>query len=777
MKKIILPVLLCLLAGLVNAQHTISGIVSDKKDPKKLIEGVSVFIPEFQKFDVSKDGGTYIIRGIGTGVINIQFTHVGYKSAVLTANTKDSATVLNVELEPSTMELEEVTVTSNSTKLQDNIPYPVEMISRSDINRTGNLNLLTSLTAKPGIDKISVGNGIAKPVIRGLSFSRILLYQNGTRIENQPWDDRHDMGINGNGVDRIEVIKGPAALMYGADALGGALIFVDEKPPVAGSTKGSVNFGFFSNTLGLNLDAGVKGANNKGVFWSVRAGGQSHTSYVQGEGLKLQKNTEQEDFAANSKFQTLNGKGIIGISKKWGVSKLTYSFLNQQIGIIEIENDSTKTANAQNQEQRDREMEAPYQDVTSHIIASENTLIAGKSKWNLNVAFQHNDRKEFEPLPGKQKVNAIGLKLNTITYDLKWTSDAEKKFGLTAGSQGMFQKNENFGKEILVPNAEVTDVAAFALARYDIGKWNFLAGGRFDLRSIKIESGEAGEVDTADMRPEIDFEKDYRPLNGSLGIAFHPDEEVTLKGNFASGFSAPNYAELGTYGKHEGTYRFEIGNPELEVEQNFESDLGLIWETKSVAINVAGYYNYIHNYIYIGQRGDSMDELPVYNFKQRDAILKGIEVSFDIHPAKMQWIDFTTSFGMTQGELKSGGNLPFIPAKKMITELKLQKTQLSYILNPFVSFVVSNYFKQTDVALYELPTGDYSLFDMHVGGTFHWGSQLFQATISATNILNESYFNHLSLIKTIGVREMGRNISLQLNIPFGIKPKAPVVKN
>src|SRR5207237_1668811 len=110
---------------------------------------------------------------------------------------------------------------------------------------------------QPGIDKISVGNGISKPVIRGLSFSRILLYQNGTRVENQPWDDRHDLGISENGLDKVEVVKGPAGLIYGADALGGALIFVDEKQAEVDTAKGDVNSGFLSNTLGLNADAGV----------------------------------------------------------------------------------------------------------------------------------------------------------------------------------------------------------------------------------------------------------------------------------------------------------------------------------------------------------------------------------------------------------------------------------------------------------------------------------------------------------------------------------------
>jgi len=416
-------------------------------------------------------------------------------------------------------------------------------------------------------------------------------------------------------------------------------------------------------------------------------------------------------------------------------------------------------------------MEAPYQDVTSHIIASENTLLTGNSKWNLNLAYQHNDRKEFEPLPDKQKELAIGLLLNTVTYDLKWSSNAEKKFGLTVGTQGMFQNNENSGMEMLVPNADVNDMAGYALFRCDLEKWNFQAGGRFDLRHIKINTEEESAADTTDLRPGLDLEKNYRPVNGSLGVVFRPGEKITVKGNFASGFSAPNYAELGTYGQHEGTYRFEIGNPQLDVEQNDEGDLGLIWETKSMEINVSGYYNFINNYIYIAQRGDSINGLPVYNARQSDAVLKGAEASIDIHPEKIKWIDLSSSFAFTQGTLKKGGNLPWIPAKKIITELKFQRATLKYIHNAYVSVVASNYFEQTAVADYELPTASYALFDIHLGGSFRWGNQWMDATLSAMNILNEGYYNHLSLIKTIGIKEMGRNIALQLKIPFGLGSK------
>lgn len=751
-----------------TAQHTLSGLITDKKDNSKLLEGVSVFIPEYNRFDLSKEGGTYILRNIGSGVVNVQFTKTGYRSIVLTVNLKDSATVVNVEMEPTAMELEEVVVTSNSTKLPDHIPYMVNSYSVKELNRMGNMNALTSLTYQPGVDKISVGAGISKPVIRGLSFNRILLYQNGTRLENQPWDDRHDIGVNENGVEKVEVVKGPSALIYGPDAMGGALIFVDEKPAVAGTKTGDVDFSAHSNTLGGNLNLGMKSMNEKGFFYSVRAGGQSHTSYIQGNGDEIRKNTEEKDFAFNSKFITGNAKVSAGLSKKWGVSKLTYSYYKQMLGIIELEEGVSL---AENDEQREREIEPPLQDVATHVISSENTFTIGRSKLNVNVAFQHNDRKEYEPKnPGINKVRelAIALKLNTVTFDVKYSSDAEKKFGYTIGTQSYVQSSRNYGRIGLVPDADVSDFSAYGLIRYDTKKINFLAGGRYDLRTLStapyLQNG------------AVAIDKNFSLANGSVGLAYHPVEELTLKVNAASGFTAPNYAQLGSNGKHEGAYRYEIGRSNLDIEQNLQGDFGLIWELPDLTFSLSPFYNRINNYIYIQNTGvDTIyrnDTLDLYYYSQKNAVISGAEVSIDFHPKAVPWVDLNASLAQIKGEFVSGGYIPYIPANKLVGELRLTKKKIQNLCNPYISFVCRNYFMQDKVSEFERPTDKYTLLDFSLGGSFRWGQNYWDLTIAATNILNTGYFNALSLLKDLqpaGIREMGRNIMVRIRIPFNLK--------
>jgi len=785
MKSIYLIVLTLLLSASSFAQNKITGTIADSKSHAPL-QGVSIFIPELNKGSVSTENGTFELDQLPSKVITVQFTLIGYKSIVQSFNPSLKSTI-SIELLASSTNLDEVLVTSGNKKLSKYSPFPVSSISQNDIRKYASHSVMGNLSYQPGIDKISIGNGISKPVLRGLSFNQIMLYGQGTRIENQQWDDHHDLGLSDVGISHVEIVRGPAALIYGADALGGALIFVDDKPAPAGTKKGEANLGFYSNTLGFNGDVGISGSNKSGLFYGVRLGGASHTSYVQGEGEEENPSAEEEEFAANSKMMNAVAKANIGVSKSWGSSKFSYSFFNQQIGIIEDESKATNAATEDEGEQRDREMEAPYQDVSTHILSSENVFFTGKSKVGLNVAYQLNDRKEYEPLANKQKELAIGLKLNTVTYDAKWTSNDEKALGVTIGSQGYFSNNTNNGKESLVPDADISDVAGYGIVHYDHANFNLMAGARFDARSIEAESYEKNEGVEADtfimlhtndtvIKPEVELEKEYAPISFSIGAAYHFNDHLSVKLNAATGFTAPNYAQLGTFGKHEGTYRFERGKMNLDVEQNTEGDLGLEWDNEMITINANAYLNKIKNYIYIQNTGDSIvrstpdvrDTLALYDYKQGDATISGGELGIDFHPSSAKWIDVKLSYSLIDGTLDAGGSLPYIPSNKTVGEIKLMKSKLWRLNNSFVSFVVSNYEQRTKAAEYELVSSAYTLLDVYLGASFKLGKQDVSFNLFCTNLTNKGYYNQLSLVKYIGVRDMGRNIGVQLHIPFGL---------
>ena len=172
--KFIYTIILCSFFNLLNAQTTISlkGKIIDKKTNNP-VEQVNIFIPDYQKATMTDAQGQFAISGLGKGNIKLQITCIGYRSVVQTVDLSKT-TQINLALEPSTMELEEVVVTSNNTNLPDNIPYSVQTVSKEELRKTGAITPMQALSYQPGIDRISIGNGIGKPVIRGLSFNQFM---------------------------------------------------------------------------------------------------------------------------------------------------------------------------------------------------------------------------------------------------------------------------------------------------------------------------------------------------------------------------------------------------------------------------------------------------------------------------------------------------------------------------------------------------------------------------------------------------------------------------
>ncbi len=757
----------------LSAQFSLSGIVTEGKGETILLEGVEIYIPELCRLDVSKDGGTYIIKGIGAGVYHVQYSKSGYKTIVRTILVKDTATVVHVNLELTGAPSLEVLTGST---LYSEFPYPVVPYSSANYIQHGSLNLTDALSAKPGLDIISEGNAFSKPVIRGMSRNKVQIHQFGTRIENQSWYDRSSSGINDVGISNVIVIKGPASLLYGADASGGVIVLSEEKPPVAGTIEGNVNAAFHSNTLGYVSGAGLKGMSESGIMYGLQVGTQSHTSYVQGAGEELRKNTEDLAFAVNSKFKDQKAKVYVGLSKPWGVSKLTYSYMHHQAGIIGFEDSVYDDPLHFNEQQRERDISYPFIDISSGLISSQNTFIAGNSHINLNLAYQTNSNEEIEVID-EQESMLISMDLNSITYDLKFSTDPLKKFGYTIGSQGIFQSHNNGGSSSLVPDARMSSIGAFALLRYDFRKWNFLAGARFDNRKVEISRYKSAS-DSIDFRtPE--FKREYQPLSGSAGLVFHATKELSIKLNGSTAYSAPNHYQLYAYHFSPDSSRFELGNDSLRIEQNAGLDLGLTWQGKSITLDAGVFYNQLYDHIYLANTGGfrkvntltSDTLLPVYYYSQSAGKLSGAEFSLAIHPLTIKWLNINIDYVFQRGTLDAGSGLAFMPSDKAIFSLQIQSAKMNYLNNPYLRIVFSNYFKQDKIAEYETESPAYTLLDLHAGARIKWSHRFLDLSISVNNIFNESYSNHLSLLRYSGYKEMGRDVVIRLSMPFGIMKK------
>ena len=342
----------------------------------------------------------------------------------------------------------------------------------------------------------------------------------------------------------------------------------------------------------------------------------------------------------------------------------------------------------------------------------------------------------------------------------------------------MMQQSKNEGEFAIVPNTSTSDAGVYVVGRYDLKKITFLGGGRFDQRSLALSSFITPAHDTLFSKNDLT----YRAPSYALGTVWKVSNDFFLRLNGAGGFTPPNAYQLADNGRKEGGYLYEKGDSSLKASVNRQLDLGVSYDRPSIGFTASVYNNTVSNFIYLNPTGTSIvsgsETLSYYKYLQGNAILNGAEFGFDLHPKSIAWVDLAVNYGMVRGTLSGDkGNLPLQPADKITAALTFQKAQMQNLYNPFVRIAVSNYAAQNRVAESETTTSGYTLFDIHLGGAIKISNQLIDITLSGTNLLNQSYYNHLSVLKPIHIHEMGRNICLRIRVPFGIvNPDKPMKK-
>lgn len=736
----------------VLAQNNLSGKVIDSKT-NELLPAVDIFIRELQRGVISDLNGKYSFTNLPEGKFTVQFSYVGYKTEVKDVQISRGDNSMNVTLQPTNLELGEVVVIGNSVSSKEKVPYKVEIASAKDLRYNGMVTLTQTLAELPGISTLSNGLAISKPVIRGLYGYRIATVLNGVRFDNQQWQEEHGFGLDDIGVDRIEVIEGPAALLYGAEALGGVINLLPEKSAPIGKVLGNYNLKIFSNTLGAYSELGFKGA-DKRINWQVNVGGQSHADYLDGKDQKI----------PNTRFLTLSANGMLGYFYDWGFSNLDYTFAHNIYGVVE-EADLYNPKDLA-EDHFEREFEGPHHIIEYHIISLRNTFFAGTSKFKLDLGFQNNHRQEQE---GAADVAALGSEageldiiLNTFSSNLEWINQLNENLELTLGGQGNFQNNENDGERILIPNADMNEFSGFGYLKGNFDRLNVETGLRYDFKTVKTELMPETEF-SAEMLP---IDNKYSVVNGAVGASYSFTEDLTGKLNFATGYRAPNLAELSSDGVHEGTTRYEIGNSDLKSEHNFQLDAGFIVTVDNFSASINYFYNKVNNFIFLNPTSDSIETNRVYRFEQDNSLLQGGEVSADFNPNNV--VDFSVSYSTVIGKRENGSYLPFMPADKLNGKVNFNLPDWweFYSFSFFVS--TDYYFKQTKTAAEELSTDSYTLFNAGIQSAFTIWHTPVNFSIVGTNLFGEYYISHLSILKPLGVHDIGRNFTLSVDVPFNL---------
>ena len=715
---------------------------------------------------------------------------------------KDSADIYFQHLE-----LDEVTVSSPVGQIKrKQSATPISVVTSKTLRQTSSTNIIDAVAKQPGVAQVTTGSGISKPVIRGLGYNRIVTVADGVRQEGQQWGDEHGIELDGAGIGQVEILKGPASLMYGSDAMAGVVIFHPEAIEPEGQMSADVSTEYQTNS-GL-WDYSLRfGGNKQGFVWNGRYSEKLAHAY---------KN-KYDDYVPGTQFHERAAQALLGVNKAWGFSHLTLGYYHINPSMAEGERDpETGELESGSSNLKTYHKALPYQQIRHYKAVLDNSFALGCGVLKAIIGYQQNRRQEFEgehdhdhegEHEGEHEHEHAGgagldFLLHTLTYDVRYNYSLLEGWKLTGGIGGMYQSSENKGEEYLIPAYRLFDFGLFATASRSLNRWTLSGGLRFDRRHLhSLQLIDDGEERFAD------FTRTFSALTGSVGAVYHVHPQVNIRANVARGFRAPNLSELGSNGIHHGTLRYEIGNRDLKSEHSWQADLGADYNGRYLSAEVALFMNRIGNYIFAiadGEYAQATEGYRTFRYTQGTALLKGLEAGFDLHP--IHQLHLASTFSMVDArqlhQTEETRYLPLTPPARLTAEVKWEFTHngdhhakaphhvreradehhlLDHLLdNAYVSLGLTHHFRQDHYyRAYgtETATPAYTLVNISAGTDiiYKGGRKLCELHLVADNLFDCAYQSHLSRLKYAdlnnvtgrrGIYNPGRNVTIKAIFPI-----------
>jgi iron complex outermembrane receptor protein len=671
------------------------------------------------------------------------------------------------------VELDEVVLTLPFGQTLGKSVLKVDKLNFNDINPIIKQYISNSISKLPGVSIISTGAGIGKPSIRGLSFNRVVVLNQGMRLENQQWGEEHGLALSSSGVNSVEVVKGPLYVLYGSDAMGGVLYIEPEKYSTSDDLEIDYTGIYNSNYSGFSNNLGLKGS-SENFSYMLRADITDNGNYSSPDGEIENTWFKQNDFKAGVAYQTEKFQ-----------SDLRFSMSETEVGIPHMEeghddhDDHDDHEEDGHDDHDDHGEEDHYQEINHTTLTWKNTFDMGNDHTlDITLGRQLNERKEFggheeeghddheeheeeghddheeheeeghddhDDHEGHEEGEAeLDMELETTSIDIKLTMPQSDDLNLIIGTSLLNQENKNFGHETLIPDAEKKDFGLFALGQFDLDDTSqALIGVRYDNRSISSESSS----------------NDYSNFNGSLG--FKKDfGNSTLRINLSSGFRAPDLIELYADGSHHGSFQYKKGNTNLEAEESLQTDLSYQINNDNSIVSFDLFYNDISDYIYLSPSSMFEDGLRVYDYMQQDSKLYGGEIHLNKNTS-IDWLSYYTSIEYVFAESMDGEALPFISP---LTLNQVFNIDFGNNYSVEIDFIAKA--KQSRVSMFEEETDGYSVLNLSGNYKTEFMTNDLNLFWRISNVFDKEYYDHLSRLKTAGIEEMGRNISVGLTYNF-----------
>jgi iron complex outermembrane recepter protein len=751
---LIIPLLAAVLAAAPAVDDTLRGQVADAAG--RPVAGAQVSVLELQRGTRTLRDGSFLIGGLPPGPCTVRVAARGY--AALVRRLDRCAEAGTLTLAERSFELEPVAVTATRSPQVAPVPLPASTLGPERLRREHSVSLARTLATLPGVRAITTGEQVGKPVIRGLFGARVAVLADGLRLEDYSWSDEDAPSVDARLAERVEVVRGPASLLYGSDAVGGVVNVIPEPLPEARGplfARGGVEAYFASGNLEGGLVARAEGA-AASLGWRAtviaRLGQDVHTP--KGE-------------IPNTGFGAVNGELAVGASRPWGTLALRYQRYGGEFKLLEAEGPADVIVDDRLAGRRDVSIAQEEEEGGPERKLSDDRLqlsgnfplpgvrIEARAQLQRHVLQEVADEAGAIPEIGAAGAETVqfDLLLNTFTADLL-AHLAPAGFGqATLGVSGLAQANDSRGPEPLVPDASIRSGGAFAVWQNDFGPLRLLAGARVDHRSLTAR-------DNTELDIPSDDERDWTAASWNAGAVLGVGRGLALTAGVGRSWRAPTLFELYANGPRIGEARYDVGDRTLREEQGLEVDGGVRWTGPGARAEVTVFRNAIDDFIVTAPTGEFVGGLRVFRTTQADALLRGVEAQSEVRvlpPLTLRGV-----FDYVRGtERGSGDDLALIPPARGRVEAEYRAGSIPLLGDGYLSAAVDLVAEQTHAVEDEFAPAGYALLDLGVGTQRRAAGRTLRIDLQVHNALDAAYRDFLSRYKEFALNP-GRSIVLRL---------------
>jgi iron complex outermembrane recepter protein len=800
MKKALCLLLVILLFADSGAQVNTSvegRVVNENNSP---LAGAIVSAGDGNYFAVSDSEGYFSILNDRTDSLKISVSYIGYEKYVRVTAIPEKGSNILISLVPERTLIEEVSIVSGlAARIKRQETVSVEIADRDFISMHRGGSLMSSVNSIPGVRAIEIGSGHSKPLIRGLGFNRVVVVENGIRHEGQQWGADHGLEIDQYAVDRVEIVKGPASVMYGSDAIGGVMRVHQDPVPAANSLSGNVELNGRSNNNMLGGSAFFSGR-NKSMFFTSRFTMLDYADYrIPADSVEIYSFHVplHEGQLRNTAGNEMNMHASAGIIRPGLIARLSASHINSNSGFFANAHGlEPRRVNAELYDYSDRDIMFPSQEVSHFKLAGQVKFEKGVYRFESEAGYQNNFRQEknnyvnhgymppvFPVDLGSPRYLEREFHKDIYSLNIRNFIEAGRGHNLSLGLNAEYQDNRTGGYAFIIPDFRLLTTGLYLYDRIDLnGRTGLHAGIRYDRGRVQtkensdwfttpIENNDGDGSEEIFLTRAEAIDRTFNSLSMSIGLN-HTGGNYSVRANIGKGFRMPTPKELAANGVNYHYFRYEKGNSTLKSEESWQADLNIEYGSERFGFELSPFFNYFPGYIYLDP-SYMLDYLygagnQIFNYAQNEVMRFGGEVRVRYDPSGTISAVLTGDYVYSEqlSGTKKGFTIPFSPPFLLRLSMMYSPEGRGIFMEPFAGFDLEYSGEQTRIVPPEKVTAAYELVHLVAGTTLSLNNRQVDVSLRVHNLMNRKYMNHVSYYRLINAPEAGRNFIISLKVPF-----------